>query len=197
MITRPRRPFVLSAAAMSLAVAALAPSNAHAEELYLTPGITVSTSLDSFGSTWAFGVECSLTRRYEGLITVGGVAQAQVLTDGTLRFAVGAEGSALGLGAELGVALRTGNARRSFALSLYAAPFASIGYAYGAYEFNFVLGSPRQVPALERFARFGLKLPLQSMDRYELVPGDLDRSVQGHEWEVADPFRYVGLYSQH
>ena len=51
---------------------------------------------------------------------------------------------------ELGVALRTGNARRSFALSLYAAPFASIGYAYGAYEFNFVLGSPRQVPASHR-----------------------------------------------
>ncbi len=195
MITRPRRSFVLCVALVSLLFTALAAPEAHAEELYLSPGITLSTALDAPGSTWAFGVECSLVRRYEGLVTVGAVAQAQVLTDGTFRLAVSAEGSALGLGAELGIALRTGNARRAFAVSLHAAPYASLGYVYGAYELNFALGSPRHVPALERFARFGLKLPLQHMDRYELVPGDLDRSVQGHEWEVADPLRYVGLYT--
>lgn len=169
---------------------ALSPATASAEELYLLPGITVTTVLGAPQPTWGFGVECSLVQQYPDTATafVGGVARAQLFTDGTFRAAVSAEAGVLALGAELGVAIRTGNAARDVAISLHGALFGSLAYTYAAWDLNVALGAPRGVRPFEHLLHLGLKLPFQRAPRYVSGPNGIDPVIDGHQWELVDPF---------
>lgn len=151
------------AAAVGFACVTLASAPAEANhetlDLVVSPGITLSLSLGAPRFVWGLGVECSvLVPAASGFW--GGVAQAQIFSDGSLRFALAGQGSVLFGGLELGVALRTGTDQRGLSLAAHAVPFLSLGYGYVSYDLNVTLGSPSGVRPLEHFLHVGLKAPL-------------------------------------
>jgi hypothetical protein len=154
--------------ALVTAAGSRAEANHQTLDLVVSPGITFSISLGAPRFVWAFGLECSVLTSAAHNLRVGGVAQAQVLSDGTFRFALATQGNVLFGGLELGIALRTGNDARSFAVAAHAAPFLSAGYAYVSYDFNLTLNRPAGVRRFEHFMHFGLKFPL---GRYYNAPG--------------------------
>jgi hypothetical protein len=189
------RPGESVAALLVAAVVLSATARAEAEDLYVVPGLTVSTTFGAPRSEWAFGVECSVVQRFadEGQTAsafVGAVAHAQLFTDGTFRVAAGLEGGAAMLGLELGVALRTGHATRATAASLYGAGFASVGYAYVAYDLNVTFGRRPGVSPFEHMLRIGGKVPLHYASQYAPSPATGVPVVTGHAWELPSARRF-------
>lgn len=183
------RSSLILCAALSFGALTLSSTAARADDLYLTPGITLSRTFGVGENEWGVGVECSVGLRSNDDTStfVGGVIQVQLFTDRSLRVALSAEGSWYIVGAEVGVALRTGTARRDLAFSLRAAPYLSAGYTYVAYDFNLTLGSPRGVAPIEHLGHAALKLPILRVPRYS--PGSLseDANIVGYRWEPLNP----------
>jgi len=158
----PHRHTRLAAAAFAAVTLAAGSAEANHDtilDLVVSPGITFSFSLGAPRFVFGVGLECSVLSPWrDGVGSMGGVAQAQVLTDGTFRFALSAQaGTAVGL--ELGLAARTGNATRAFSWAVHAAPYLSVGYAYVSYDFNLTLGEPLNVRRFEHLLHVGGKVP--------------------------------------
>lgn len=189
---RLRRGLVTSVVACGAALT-LVPNEARADEkLAVMPGILISAQLGAGRAVWGVGVECSVTALLGtteiGGAAIGGVAQAQILTDGTFRAVLASEGAMAGVGLELGLAFRSGNAQRGTSLALHAAPFLSLGYTWVAYSLQVALLRPQGVPRFEQFINFGPKVPI--------VRRVWDTSIESDplvlpepEWRVFLPFR--------
>jgi hypothetical protein len=190
---RLRRGLVTSVVVASGTALTLVPNEARADpDLAVTPGILISAQLGGAEAVWGVGVECSVTRLYAlteyGGFALGGVAQAQILTDGTLRAVLASEGSMLGVGLELGLAFRSGNAQRGASLAVHVAPYLSLGYTWVAYSFQMPILRPQGVPRFEQFIHFGPKVPIVRRVWYTSIQVN-PLVLPEPEWRVFLPFR--------
>jgi transposase-like protein len=184
-------PLVTSVVVASGTALTLVPNEARADpDLAVTPGILISTQVGGAGALWGVGVECSVTRLFgssgypDGVI--GGVAQAQMLTDGTFRAVLAGEGAVFGMGLELGLAFRTGNAQRAPSLGLHFAQFFSAGFTWVAFSLNVPLFRAQGMPRFETFINFGPKVPI--VRRVWDTSIQLDPLViREPEWRVQPP----------
>ncbi len=141
---------------------------AQAEELWFNPGVLFSHSLSGQGT--GLGTELSLMRCPGDCVvggdwSIGGLLQAQWVSGGRSRYALGLQTGQSGLGGELGWALLTqgdGEARTS---GPHLAAYLSVGYVSVALRLTVpVEGDAAQLPGPDLGIVVGAKVPLELPD---------------------------------
>lgn len=136
---------------------------------YLSPAALLAIGNRGFGA----GLEGAYTVYPDATmpLAVGAVLQTQLYTDGSVRIAAALSGNFLGLGTELGVAWRSGNARHDAVLGLHLGYFLSLGYATFGFRATVPFREAARAWALEQSFTLALRYftrvgPLSRCDPY-------------------------------